>query len=118
MITTRKYKTFASERMKGLNAAITLLEKWPKNIQALNSIQTHDHFPTAGYLDILSLRVIKLGLWIGFVVPIYILINAKKNDYNWSNIFKRFENFWPLEIFHITRFAVTSLLVTLLLCSI
>ena len=48
--------------MKGLNAAITLLEKWPKKIQALNGIQTHDHFPTAGYLDIWSLRVIKLGL--------------------------------------------------------
>ena len=36
------HKTNFKERMKDANAAITLLEKWPENFQALNGIRTHD----------------------------------------------------------------------------
>ena len=30
------------EKMKNANAVVTLLEKWPENIQAVSGIQTHD----------------------------------------------------------------------------
>ena len=40
--------------MKDANAAVTLLEKWPEKIQALNGIQNHDLCITGGMLYLLS----------------------------------------------------------------
>ena len=43
-----------NERIKDANAAITLLEKWPEKIQALNWIGTHDLCVTGAMLYQLS----------------------------------------------------------------
>ena len=51
--------------MKDANAAVTLVEKWPKKIQALNRIRTHDLCVTGAMLYQLSyqshMRAVVLG---------------------------------------------------------